>query len=211
MLPFWLHSLFVLLRENDEKALFLLLLIEEMGVPLPLPGDIVIMFAGYRASSGQMSLLVAAVTVVVAVQLGSTILYALSRKLGRTILFRYGKLVRLDQERLTRIEGWIRQRGPVMVLVGRLTPGLRTPTSIMAGVFGISFRHFLFFTTLAAAAWGTFWLLLGFFGGRTLIPLVRRLHLPIYMVVAALLVLAAALLFYRWRRRRRELEREERR
>ena len=97
-----------------------------------------------------------------------------------------------------------------MVLVGRLTPGLRTPTSIMAGVFGIPFRHFLFFATLAAAVWGTFWLLLGFFGGRTLIPLVRRLHPPLYMVVAALLVLAAALLFYRWWQRRRELGREER-
>lgn len=208
-LPSWLHSTFTLLGNNSVEALFVLLVIEEMGVPLPVPGDIVIMFVGYRASTGQGSLLWAAVTVVVAVQLGSTVLYTLSRKLGRTVLFRYGRLVHLKPERLMRVETWIRQRGPVMVLMGRLTPGLRTPTSIMAGVFRIQFRHFMFFATLAAAVWGTFWLLLGYFGGRTLIPIVRRLHPPLYVVVIVILVVAAVLLLYVWWREIGEHSREE--
>ena len=37
-----------LLNEHAELALFLVLLLEESGIPLPLPGDLVMMLAGVR-------------------------------------------------------------------------------------------------------------------------------------------------------------------
>ena len=196
----WFHTLFVLLRENDEKALFLLLLIEEAGIPLPLPGDTVIAFAGYQASIGRMGILEAALAVTLAVQIGSTILYLLSRKLGHTILFRYGRLIHLDPSRLEKIERWIQRHGAVMVLVGRLTPGLRTPTSIMSGVFEIPFHQFLAFTTVAAIMWSGFWLLVGYFFGRSLLPMLRHLHYPAFALSLLLLLALAALAFRRFHR-----------
>ena len=198
-----LHALFVLLQQNDEKALFLLLLIEETGVPLPAPGDLVILFAGYRASMGQMGVLEACLAVTLAVMMGSTILYTLSRKFGHIVLFKYGKLVHLDEEKLTKVERWIHKHGPVMVLVGRLTPGLRTPTSIMAGVFEVPFLQFLFYATLSAVMWSGFWLGLGYFFGRRLVPLVRHFDKSGYVVFAAVILFIAWLLF-RWQRRSRQ-------
>lgn len=205
----WIHWLYELLRQNDEKALFLLLLVEEAGVPLPAPGDVVIMLAGYRASLGDMDLWEAGLAVTLAVQMGSTILYLISRKLGHGLLFKYGKYIHLNQARLKRVEGWIQRRGPIMVLVGRLTPGLRTPTSVVAGVFGVPFHQFLFFTTLSAIIWSVFWLLLGYFFGKSLIPLARFLHHPLLYVAIALGLLAGWLGFYLWRRRQRSAERGE--
>lgn len=194
----WFHFLVILLRDNDEKALFLLLLVEEAGVPMPMPGDIVIAFVGYRASMGEMTVIEAAVSVVLAVLLGSTILYTLSRKLGRGLLFRYGRLVHLDEGKLRKIERWIQKRGPVMVLVGRLTPGLRTPTSIMAGVFEIPLHQFLFFAGLSALIWSFFWLGLGYYSGHSVLPLLRRYtHYSAYLLVVLLLALAVALLAHR--------------
>ena len=71
-----------------------------------------------------------------------------------------------------------------MVLVGRPAPGLRIPTSIMAGVFEVPFHQFMAFTTVAALTWSFFWLLLGYFFGPSLLPLVRRLHDPVALGAA---------------------------
>jgi membrane protein DedA with SNARE-associated domain len=197
----WIHWLYLLVRHNDDKALFLLLFVEEAGVPLPMPGDIVIMFAGYRASQDLMGILEAAISVTLGVQLGSTLLYLVSRRFGHAILYRYGRFIHLDEEKLKRVERWIHERGPIMVLVGRLTPGLRTPTSIISGVFEIPFHQFLFFTTISALIWSGFWLSLGYFGGTRIIPLVRDLHTPVpYLVIVGALL--AGLIVYRQRRRK---------
>jgi membrane protein DedA with SNARE-associated domain len=185
----WFHALLLLLRENDEKALFAILLIEEAGVPLPAPGDLLIMFAGTRVAMGDMGVAEAAIAVTLAVMMGSTILYSVSRKFGHVILYRYGRFVHLDESKLAKVEGWIQRHGPIMVLVGRLTPGLRTPTSIMAGVFEVPFHQFLFFATLSAFIWSGFWLAAGYFFGRKLEPLVRYFHYTGYVVFAAAVVL----------------------
>ncbi len=201
----WLHTLYILLRHNDEKAFFLVLLIEEAGVPLPfMPGDMFIMLAGYRASTGDMSIWEAAVSVILAVQMGSTILYLLSRRLGHAIIVRFGKYIHLDQAKLDKVERWVQERGPVMILVGRLTPGLRTPTSIMAGVFQIPFHQFLFFTTLSALIWSIFWLALGYFFGTSLLPLTRYFHSPQLFVVVGVMVLLAGGVMLQWRRHQRK-------
>lgn len=198
----WIVWLYELLRDNDQKALFILLLIEEAGVPLPVPGDIVIMFAGYQASTGRIGLVEAGLTATLAVLMGSAILYTLSRRFGHALLFRYGRLIHLDQRQLDRVESWIRERGAIMVLAGRLTPGLRTPTSIMAGMFEIPYHQFAVYTSLAALGWSGFWLALGYFFGNSLIPVVERLHPPAYVLVATIALAAAIAGVYWWRRRR---------
>ncbi|MGE5619988.1 MAG: DedA family protein [Sphingomonadaceae bacterium] len=202
-LAHWIQQLYLLLHNNDEKAFFLILMLEEAGIPLPMPGDVVIMFAGYRASQGLIGVLEAALAVTIGVQSGSTILYLISRRLGHSLLFKYGRLIHLDARKLEMAEKWIQRRGPVMVLAGRLTPGLRIPTSIMAGVFEIPFHQFLLYTTLSAVIWSVFWLALGYYFGMSLLPLVGRLHSPVlYAGLALPLLLVGAVVAF-WRRRRK--------
>jgi len=45
-------------QEQGDLALFLVLLLEETGVPLPLPGDLALVWAGYRVTMDQTNLLV---------------------------------------------------------------------------------------------------------------------------------------------------------
>ena len=44
-----------LVDEYDDLTIFLWLFIEETGFPLPLPGDLAILLAGYRVSQGMMN------------------------------------------------------------------------------------------------------------------------------------------------------------
>ena len=43
-----------LIDRYDDQAIFLWLLIEETGFPLPLPGHLAMLLAGYRVAQGQM-------------------------------------------------------------------------------------------------------------------------------------------------------------
>jgi membrane protein DedA with SNARE-associated domain len=209
----WMQSLYVLLQSlyeliagNDEKAVFLILLVEEAGIPLPAPGDLVIMYAGYRAAAGEMGLIEAVLAVTVSVQMGSTILYLISRRVGPPLLYRYGRFVRLDRDRIDALESWIQRHGPVVVLAGRLTPGLRITTSIAAGAFRIPFPQFLLFTTMAAGIWGVFWLVLGYFFGSSLLPVLEAAHKsPVFLVAAVATVFTGLSAYWWWRRQGRAI------
>src|SRR5688572_24374942 len=127
----------------DDQTVFLWLLIEETGFPLPLPGDMAMLIAGYRVAQGEMNLFWALALLEVATLLGGSILFWLGARGGRPLLYRYGRFVRLDRAKLDRAEAWLQGRQGTAIVLGRLTPGLRNVTVIAAGVFGVPYRTFL--------------------------------------------------------------------
>jgi membrane protein DedA with SNARE-associated domain len=153
-----------LLTFSDDHlylALFFLLFIEEGGVPLPIPGDTFILLAGAQASRGEGNPFLAVLIVVVATLLGSSILYWVSRLGGMPVLQRISRFLRIRQERLDSAGRWMRaHRGPAIVF-GRLTPGLRTVTTVAAGTFSVGYGAFLAYTALSATLWAAIYLTLG--------------------------------------------------
>ena len=147
-----------LIDEYDDQAIFLWLLIEETGFPLPLPGDLAMLLAGYRVAQGKMDPIWALVLLEAATLLGGSVLYWLGARGGRPLLQRYGRYVRLDRAKLDRAEAWLQRRQTVAIAVGRVTPGLRNVTILAAGVFGVPYRTFL-----PAFALGSFVYILVFF------------------------------------------------
>lgn len=190
---------------NEAAGLFLFLLLEESGIPLLLPGDTLIMAAGARPDrSAERSLLIIAVASAAAA-LGSSLLYAVVRRGGRTVLARFGPYLHLTDRRVATLEGWYRRHGAAAVVVGRLVPGLRTPTTVMAALFGVPYRTFAPATAIAALVWAAMYFFLGALLQRqahVLAVLLAGVTSAGAMVVAvtAVLSLAAAVA---WRRRRR--------
>src|SRR6266540_3608512 len=131
------------LDEHAQLALFVWLLLEEAGLPMPLPGDLIVLAAGTRLAQGGTFWLVPLALVSIATMLGSTILFWLARRGGRPLLVRYGRYFQLDADRLARSEVFLQRRGFLAVVIGRLTPGLRVVTTVAAGAFGVPYRQFL--------------------------------------------------------------------
>ena len=142
-------------------ALFALILIEEAGCPLPLPGESLIVFAGSRIARGQMSALHVFGAVLPASAIGCTILYYLSRTFGRRLVRRIGPRIHFSEAKLDRLEARAARLGPPFVLLGRLTPGIRVPTDVAAGIFRIPYRYYLPFALLATCLRLTFFLYIG--------------------------------------------------
>src|SRR5690348_2398186 len=149
----WLMSggreLIQLIGNHNYLALFLLILVEEAGCPLPLPGESLIIYAGSRIARHEMSVARVFGAVVPASAIGCTILYFLARTGGRALVRKVGGRVHLDEARLANMEAFAKRIGPAAVLIGRLTPGIRVPTDVAAGIFRIKFHWYLPFALLA--------------------------------------------------------------
>lgn len=155
-----------LIREHDVLALSLLIFLEEMGIPLPLPGNMLLMYLGTQASSGRVNPAQTLAIMTLASILGSVALYAIAAQVGRPAVLRWGRYVGLDHKRVARIEAWLGRYGAVTIGLGRIMPGLRTPTSAVGGIFGVPLLIFVTFTSLAGLVWTGFWLILGAIVGR---------------------------------------------
>src|SRR3712207_6574843 len=131
------------MEEHLVTALFFWLLLEESGIPMPLPGDLAILLAGARVGQGQLNLLLALLLIQAATLLGASVLYWVARRGGRPMLLRYGKFLQLGPDRLARAEDFLQRRGFLAVVAGRVIPGLRIPTTVVAGALGVRYPVFL--------------------------------------------------------------------
>jgi membrane protein DedA with SNARE-associated domain len=170
------------LDEHAEWAIFLILLLEESGIPLPLPGDLMVVLAGVRVQQGQMSLGVAVLLLESATLIGSSILYWLARRGGRPVLYRYGQWLHLAPDRLAAAERFLRRYGWLAIVVGRLVPGLRILISLVAGVFAVPYPVFLPALALGASVYLLVLFGLGYVAGPEVLRFVQGPGLPIRFV-----------------------------
>jgi len=187
------------IEEHAQLALFLWLLLEEAGLPMPIPGDLVILASGARVGRGQMNLVVAVVLIEAATMLGASFLYWVARRGGRTVLLRYGKYLQLDADRLARAEDFCCRRGFLAIVIGRMTPGLRIASTVTAGALGVPYR--VFFPACLIGSNNLVFFLLGLFAGPVVLDTIQgvRFSLRFFMVLGGLVVLVAAYLTIRRR------------
>ncbi len=84
---------------------------------------------------------------------GSVAGWVIGRGGGRPFLARHGRWLHLGPARLQRAERWFERHGSAAVLVGRLTPLVRSFISIPAGVFEVPLRAYVALTALGSAIW----------------------------------------------------------
>ena len=186
-------------------ALFLLLFLEEGGIPLPAPGDTVILLAGAQIDRGQASIPVVVFFVVAATLLGSSVLYWISRLGGMPVVLRICQALHIKEERLEGPGEWIRRHRGIAIVFGRLTPGLRTITTIAAGVFQVNYTAFLAYTALSATIWAAVYILLGAAIHSFYRNVAHYLFRPsvLGLLLLAFVIAAATVAFRRWRDSRR--------
>jgi membrane protein DedA with SNARE-associated domain len=72
---------------------------------------------------------------------------------GRPLLERRGRWLHLDAEKLDRAEAWFERYGDWAVLLGRVTPVVRSFISIPAGVFRAPLARYTWLTAIGSAVW----------------------------------------------------------
>ena len=157
-----------LLSEYLYLGVFLAALIETI-IP-PIPTMAVFPTAGYIASQnglGIPEIILLGIVGGLGASIGSSIIYFIALKLGRTALLRYLKKVRVSETKLERVEKWFEKYGDKAVLFGRMVPVFREMISVPAGLLKMSIKKFLAYTILGSCAWGVTMVLIGYFFGLT--------------------------------------------
>jgi membrane protein DedA with SNARE-associated domain len=199
-------------HQHQAIGLFLVIFAEELGIPLPAPGDAAIMYGGYLTTIGAIPLPLAYLAVIAGATTGSFCLYMLSRRFGHPFLVRFGPYVGLTRDRLDSAERAFRRWGPWAVIIGRHIPGFRIVLSAFAGVFELPVRVFVPCVFVSSAIWAVIFLNLGRVVGRNSRMLFRLVpsHLLPLVFVAIALVWAGWLFYEHGYRPRAEARRRAR-
>lgn len=194
-----------LLQRHGYLGGFFLIYIEESGIPLFIPGDAFLLYVGHRLPHDWVILVAAALGFVLAVTLGATNLYLLSRRFGRGLLeHRLAGLLHLTPQRMDRAEVWFARWGAWALIFGRHIPGLRVPLTVAAGIFKLHYRVFALSVAVSSAAWAGAFLILGAAFGDGIERSIRSSPLLYAGLVGAIVVVVAVAALARSRRRPRD-------
>jgi membrane protein DedA with SNARE-associated domain len=128
---------------------------------MPLPSEVVVPFAAYKAAQGDLNVLGVILFGTIGALCGSLINYFLSKYLGRPLVYKFaesgvGKLFLLSREK-------IEHAGRTSTFIGRLVPGVRHLISIPAGLAKMNLRDFILFTFAGAGIWNIILAIVGFY------------------------------------------------
>jgi membrane-associated protein len=184
------HVVGHLLRRFGLLAAFGLLYLEESGVPMPMPGDVFVMYVGHHSARGLFTWLTAWLGLIGVVLLGATNLYLISRRWGRAMVEgRLGRFLHLTPAQLQRAEAWFARWGVWTLVLGRHIPGLRVPLTVGAGVFRVRYPVFAASVAASTAIWAGLFMAIGAaVGGR--VGHLLRLHREGYVIIPMLVALA---------------------
>jgi membrane protein DedA with SNARE-associated domain len=150
--------------ETGSYPLVALLMAVESSI-VPLPSEFVIPPAAHLAwTSSKLALfglpltgLPAQFALVVAGAagswLGATVMYWLSRFVGRPVMMRIGRYIFCPPEKIAGAERWAAHYGSMGIFVSRLLPVVRHLIGIPAGIVRMNYGKFSLYTVLGSAIW----------------------------------------------------------
>src|SRR5262245_21967455 len=148
------------LLQHIEMVVFLTVLAEQIG--LPLPAIPVLLAAGAVAGDGQANLIVVTALSVAACLLGDMVWFELGRHRGRQTLSLLCRIALEPDACVRRTENFFLIHGIRALILAKFIPGLSTLAPALAGLFRISMGRFLLFNSAGALLWSFSFLLLGY-------------------------------------------------
>ncbi|MEH3045648.1 DedA family protein [Sphingomonas adhaesiva] len=186
------------IRAGGYWGVALLMAIESACIPLP--SEIIMPFAGYLVSTGEMNLFLAATAGALGCNIGSVVAYEIGRRGGRPMAEKFGRYVLIGPGELDLADRFFNRWGAWAILIGRMLPVIRTFIAFPAGVARMKLIPFHVYTFVGS--W-PFCLLLAWIGATlgdkwNSDP---RLKAFFHRADAAIgVVLVAAVAFYIWHR-----------
>lgn len=192
--PTMLEFLKHFVEQYGYFAIVFLVTLEGFGVPLP--GETAVVVAAAFAARGSLNIVGVVISTTIGTVLGGSGGYWIGRVGGRSLLVRYGHLLRLDSQRLARTEAYFARHGIKTVFLARFVALLRIFGSLMAGVAHMPFPTFSAVNFAGGLLWAVTFSAVGFLFGKNLSKLDDYLG-EVGIVLSVLVVVG--FLVYRWR------------
>jgi membrane protein DedA with SNARE-associated domain len=206
-------SLTSLIGNHGVYAVFLLMAIDAV---FPAASELVMVYAGalaagafagqhvtlfgHTVASHTWAYVVMALAGAIGYLVGAVGGWAIGLYGGRPLLERHGRWFHLTPDNLDRAERWFDRWDDLAVLIGRVTPVIRSFISIPAGVFEMPFWRYTVLTAIGSALWAFAFAGIGWGAGRSY----ERFHHDFaYVEYAVVVVIVALLALWIYRRIKR--------
>jgi membrane protein DedA with SNARE-associated domain len=186
-------------KDYGIPALFALIAVETMGIPVP--GETALIAAGILASQGHLSIEWVIVAAAAAAILGDNVGFAIGRRYGRRLLTSdRGPFPHHRKKLIALGEPFFERHGPKAVFLGRWVAGLRITAAWLAGAHHMRWPVFTFYNALGGICWAVSVGLVSYYLGHTAETVFRTAGLAGLGAAAFVGVVAYAI--HRVRRRR---------
>lgn len=165
---------------------------------LIIPGESLVLVAGFLAAQGLLDLDVLIVTVAIGAALGDSIGYEMGRWLGRPALVHYGSRFGLNNARVDQADAFFARHGSKAIFLGRFVGFARATVPFLAGSSKMPYRKFLPYNVLGAALWSSAVVLLGYVMGASWRTAERWIGRASAILGGLLLFFLLLVWLYRW-------------
>lgn len=183
-----LENIQELAHQYGYWAVFLGILLENLGIPLP--GETITIVGGFLAGSNELNYWFVLGCAILGAFLGGNCGYWIGRAGGWPLLLRVGKIFRISEEKLGEMKQQFSKNAGKTVFIGRFIALLRVFASPLAGIAEMPFLKFMAYNLAGATTWAFVMVTLSFFAGR-IVPLEQLIAwVAQFAIVALLLVIA---------------------
>jgi undecaprenyl-diphosphatase len=150
--------LFIFLAPLLESSAFLGLII---------PGETVVLLAGFLSSQGYLDLGDCIVVIALGAILGDSIGYELGKSIGKKYFETHDRIFLFKKKHLQKVETYFARYGGATVFWGRLVHLLRAMAPFTAGMSEMPYRKFLLYNAAGGTLWAVIVTLVGYFFGQS--------------------------------------------
>ncbi len=134
-------------------------------VGIPAPEETFVIFIGAVIAEHNLNFLWAICAALMGANLGMFLTYMIGKKLGTSIIQKYGSLVKITPERWLSMQARFDRFENKIIVVGYFIPGIRQLTPYMSGTRGLPYRKFFSLTFLGSLLWTSLYMTIGFYFG----------------------------------------------
>ena len=182
------QSLASFLEVYGLTAIFLVMLVKSIGVPIPIPSDVIMLVAAAGAVQGRFVFWQAFAAILIALVAGGIVQYVLARGPGRGFIYRNGRYVGLSSERLDAVSALAKRSGLFGVSLMVLLPGVRAAAVAACGLAALPSRLFVPALLIGSTCFLGLHFFIGYAGGTLLLMLAQPIS-PVTAAIAAVLLL----------------------
>jgi membrane protein DedA with SNARE-associated domain len=187
-----LESTFNATNPSGLLILFSLAVVTDIGIPVPFVLDTILLFTAYGVLTSPhpnfAPILLIVLALFVGRQLGSGILYLISRMLGGPFINWLKCHVPSIGNRLDSFKARLTHLAPLVVTTGRLTPGLLQVTSVVCGAVRLNYSQFALGIALSSLIYDGILVLLGFFAAHS--PASQDPNLALWLLITLIVIVA---------------------
>jgi membrane-associated protein len=162
-------------------------------IGLLLPGDTLLITAGFFVAQGKLPLVWTVVVILVAAVLGDNTGYLFGKKTGPRV-FRKNEGIFFRQDQLAKAEQFYQKHGGKTVMFARSIPYARTVVPIIAGIGNMQRLRFVAFNIAGAVLWVALFVSLGYWFGVEVAKQIAHYIAPA-IIVSVLFALSPAVIF----------------